>query len=92
MKSFQPLGLLLPICAPGVLVIGCHWGGVHLLPRRSGVNDKNAHQPQFQCRSWGTSSHTERGQATCVRHPRSCGLRSLDPKATVHLKCTFVMA
>ena len=31
-KSFQLLGLLLPICAPGVLVIGCHWGGVHLLP------------------------------------------------------------
>ena len=57
-----------------------------------GVDDKNAHQPQFQCRSWGTSSHTERGRATCVRHPRSCGLRSLDPKATVYLKCTFVMA
>ena len=40
----------------------------------------------------GVPAPTQRGQATCVRHPRSCGLRSLDPKATVYLKCTFVMA
>lgn len=31
-KSFPLLGLLLPIRAPGVLVSGCHWGGVLLLP------------------------------------------------------------
>ena len=91
-EKLQPLGLLLPIWAPGVLVHGCHWGGICLLPEGRVSMGRMRISLDFNA-THGVPAPTQRGgQAMCIRHPRPCGLRSLDPKATVCLKCTSVKA
>ena len=91
-EKLQPLGLLLPIWAPGVLVHGCHWGGICLLPEGRVSMGRMRISLDFNA-AHGVPAPTHRGgQATCIRHPRPCGLMSLNPKATVCLKCTSVKA